>query len=540
MITKLDIQEKDGFLIMEDFPANCIFNKVKTGCGATTIALTNSENYIIAVPTTELVENKCYPTKDADGNVRFWKKNERKPGVSPVVNNLFGLYGNFTRELRRKLKDYLSSDGVKKIICTYDKIDKLVEFINPMDFKLTVDEYHNFLKQYSFRDKAINGVLEHFKKFKSYCFLSATPIPEDLKPAIFEGIPEYMANWKTVDKITVCPYHTDKPYMIVAKLIRAYRDKGIVRLNGIESDEAYFFVNSVREIKRILDQAQLKEDDYRIICADNDKNRANLKGYSISSSTDEPKKFNFITSKSFEGVDFHSEKGLCFVVSNVKNKHTLVSVDMDIPQIAGRIRTKSNPLRNMIVHIFNTKATSYFITYEEMKQSVECEKRAAQERADLFNNSHLSEKAIKQEIEQIKKIGKESYLSYIDGQFVVNDMIGKLQLYSFLVDHEIYQSAESLKAAYAQHGITTTKTKWCVAPKEFISQLIKPRNFRKSLQRFCEIMEQESSTQSECAEIAEIIYDYPFLEEAREKLGIPTIRRLRSIKGIKAKLKEVG
>ena len=43
MITKLDIQEKDGFLIMEDFPTNCIFNKVKTGCGATTIALTNSE-----------------------------------------------------------------------------------------------------------------------------------------------------------------------------------------------------------------------------------------------------------------------------------------------------------------------------------------------------------------------------------------------------------------------------------------------------------------------------------------------------------------
>ena len=87
MMTKLDIQEKDGFLIMEDFPANCIFNKVKTGCGATTIALTNSENYIIAVPTTELIENKCYPTKDADGNVKFWKKHERKAGLSPVISN---------------------------------------------------------------------------------------------------------------------------------------------------------------------------------------------------------------------------------------------------------------------------------------------------------------------------------------------------------------------------------------------------------------------------------------------------------------------
>ena len=88
MITKLDIQEKDGFLTMKDFPMNCIFNKVKTGCGATTIALTNNENYIITVPTTELIENKCYPTKDADGNVKFWKKHERRAGLSPVVNNL--------------------------------------------------------------------------------------------------------------------------------------------------------------------------------------------------------------------------------------------------------------------------------------------------------------------------------------------------------------------------------------------------------------------------------------------------------------------
>ena len=55
MITKLDIKEKDGFLIMDDFPTNCIFNKVKTGCGATTIALTNNENYIIAVPTTAML-----------------------------------------------------------------------------------------------------------------------------------------------------------------------------------------------------------------------------------------------------------------------------------------------------------------------------------------------------------------------------------------------------------------------------------------------------------------------------------------------------
>ena len=93
-------------------------------------------------------------------------------GMKPVSYTHLGLYGNFTLELKKKLKDYSSSVGVKKIICTYDKIDKLTAFINPKDLKLTIDEYHNFLKQYSFRDKAINGVLAHFKEFKSYCFLS--------------------------------------------------------------------------------------------------------------------------------------------------------------------------------------------------------------------------------------------------------------------------------------------------------------------------------------------------------------------------------
>ena len=45
-----------------------------------------------------------------------------------------------------------------------------------------------------------------------------------------------------------------------------------------------FFINSVTEIKAILKQTQLTEDDYRIICADNPKNRRTLEEYTISSS----------------------------------------------------------------------------------------------------------------------------------------------------------------------------------------------------------------------------------------------------------------
>ena len=131
-MTKLEIQERDGFLIMDDFPENCIFNKVKTGCGATTIALTNDKNYIIAVPTTELVINKCYPPKDKNGKDIAWKRSQIQAGVSPTNDRLFGLYGNFNRIAKTKLKKFLEQDGVKKIICTYDKVEKLIELINPL------------------------------------------------------------------------------------------------------------------------------------------------------------------------------------------------------------------------------------------------------------------------------------------------------------------------------------------------------------------------------------------------------------------------
>ena len=57
-MSKLKNNSNNGFLQMEDLPQNCIFNKVVTGCGGTTIVLFNERDYIIAVPTTELITNK--------------------------------------------------------------------------------------------------------------------------------------------------------------------------------------------------------------------------------------------------------------------------------------------------------------------------------------------------------------------------------------------------------------------------------------------------------------------------------------------------
>lgn len=138
MAEPLKIESNDGFLHLEDLPHNCIFNKVVTGCGGTTIVLQNAEDYVIAVPTTELIINKTDITQAGISKQSY-------NGIRP-----FGLFGRFD-EVLPNLKDYLNSPGIKKIMCTYDKVPRLMEYITPSTYRLLIDEYHCLLKAYSYR-----------------------------------------------------------------------------------------------------------------------------------------------------------------------------------------------------------------------------------------------------------------------------------------------------------------------------------------------------------------------------------------------------
>ena len=169
-MSDLKINSNNGFLKMEDLPQNCIFNKVVTGCGGTTVALFNKYDQIIAVPTTELITNKTGLT---EAGVAIIKAPD---GIK--TQSVFGLFGEF-KLAQKTLKEYVASPGTKKILCTYDKVEQLVRFIEPQQYQILIDEYHQLLKACSYRSDAIKGVLENFMKFKSFCFLSATPISPD-------------------------------------------------------------------------------------------------------------------------------------------------------------------------------------------------------------------------------------------------------------------------------------------------------------------------------------------------------------------------
>ena len=512
----LKIESDDGFLHLKDLPHNCIFNKVVTGCGGTTVVLQNAEDYVIAVPTTELIINKTDLTMAGISRLSY-------KGIRP-----FGLFGKFDDAAERKLKDYLNSSGTKKIMCTYDKVPRLIEYLNPTNYRLLVDEYQWLLKAYSYRQKAIDGVLDNFRKFKSYCFMSATPILPDFKPDCLKDVKEIQADWGELDRMKVELRQTNKPYTMAANIINEYRLHRFYELDGHKSTEAFFFINSVRDIAAILKHCNLRNDEVRIICADNDENREKLIGYDISNSRSPNKMFNFITSKSFEGADYFSETGICFVVSSASNPHTQASIDTDIPQIAGRIRTKDNPFRNHLVHIFNTtyKKLNLDMTYEQMKAKTEASIRTAYETVDFFN--HAPTKAIKDNLrENLKHDLNSLYMKYDkqNDEFIINDILPKLELYNFQINQEIYKNGASVARAYEEIGTDVRQDdyKKLDAKVNFADNKI---SFKDAFLKYAELI--NDNPHSPALLFLEQLQ--PLVKVAYEKLGVEKVRSLRYVK----------
>jgi hypothetical protein len=512
---KLKIESNDGFLHMKDLPHNCIFNKVVTGCGGTTVVLQNAEDYVIAVPTTELIINKTNLTSAGISNRTY-------NGIRP-----FGLFGRFDDAIERELKDYLNSSGTKKIMCTYDKVPKLMEYIQPKSYRLLIDEYHCLLKAYSYRQKAIDGVLTNFRAFKSFCFMSATPILPSFKPDCLKDVEELQADWPKVEKLHVELQQTNKPYLLAANIINAYkRDGYLVSDEGIKSYEAFFFLNSVTDIAAILKHCNLCKDEVRIICANNEDNQEKLIGYEISNSCSPNKMFNFITSKSFEGADYESDSGVCFVISSSSNPHTQASIDTDIPQIAGRIRTKTNPFRNFLVHIFNTtyKKLNLDMTYEQMKAKTDEALETAQATVELFNGT--KNKRVKDNLrDNIKHDLNKLYMKYdkVNDLFIINDILPKLELYNYQVNQWVYKNGLSVAQSYEENGIETSVEEYLKSEDKISTQ---KQSFKEAFNQYVDITSRDPHSPA----LLFLEQQQPLIKAAYYKLGVARVKNLRYIK----------
>ena len=107
----------------ELFPANCLFNKKQTGCGATELAIRNNIPTIIAMPYVALVKNKTIYRKD-DISVQ-------------------GVYEGIQEQ---DIIDYAQNHSPLKIAVTYDSVPRTIKALQSIgidpykDTFLLVDE----------------------------------------------------------------------------------------------------------------------------------------------------------------------------------------------------------------------------------------------------------------------------------------------------------------------------------------------------------------------------------------------------------------
>lgn len=296
---------------ISELPKNCLFDKGKVGCGGTTLAIEGSEPYVIAVPYASLVENKVrqYP-------------NERYP------YSIFGVSEGVTPDSVRK---YLSQAAIPKIMTTYDSLGKVIEaFGDVSGVNLLIDEYHILFTQYSFRKDAIMRVLENFKRFRSFTFMTATPLEADFILDELKGIPVVTQEWDEDERFTVSVKQVQcKSVMASAlKMIKAF-------LSGEIEGNAYFFVNSVKAIRVLIKKAGLTEKECRAIYSKSNPMNVGVPNSDVDSA---PKKINFLTSTVFEGCDIFDKDGVTIILSDHYFKNSLLDISTSVQQIAGRIR----------------------------------------------------------------------------------------------------------------------------------------------------------------------------------------------------------
>lgn len=346
-VTDKDITYLSQIKELKDIPAG-IFAKNETGSGATSLILSNKLNYIICVPIVELIDNKVD------------QYNGKVLGVKSGVKI-------------KEIKDYLSDNStpVKKIMVTYNSLSKVLKVVgnNIDNFNIAVDEFHNIIKSYSYRDEAIYDMLNILEPHKDRVrFISATPIKDEFMPDFLKGIDYTEVIWEHSRHVKVITQYEKSPCRMAASIINDYKRGNAPTITDdndkwVMSDEAFFFVNCVNDIISIIKLSGISPEETRIICGNKDANRNKLPdGYEIAKLRKKDTqllehkdgvKFTFITATGFEGVDIYSDLGVCYIISDTTKLSNCVDISCDVKQICGRIRTLNNPFNSIVYHIYN-------------------------------------------------------------------------------------------------------------------------------------------------------------------------------------------
>lgn len=494
--------------VINELPQNALFNKGLTGAGGTYMALTSEHNYIVAVPYTSLIVNKTSQEQHVD---------------------VLGVYGGISvQEIREYILSY--TDGPKKIMVTYDSLPKVIAaFENtPLnvftDCRLLIDEYHVLFNQYCFRNQAVTNLLKIVPNFQYFTYMTATPIDGDILLEELKNLPVIKAVWEGAQPIDLKPLKANNPRKATVHMCKKLLD------NDVQYN-LHFFFNSVDGISTVVKTLikQYGEDvinSVKVVCSYTEENKRKLTSkVLIQNDLETPRRINFYTSKVFEGCDIMDADGKIVIVSDKSRKSSLLDIQTQVIQIAGRIR---NTGYKMIHHIFNNnnRYNGNDLTLEEYQEKVDRDIRYAMNKVNRTNSITDEEERVREIKSITEQTLKDMYLSVDDNKLIFDPNLAKVDMENFRIIHIIYKRPLNLIKEYDNNGVQRRVVTFLEIADDITLEPNKRLTFKERFQAYCELRECSIQSESIVKRAESLENSNPYIKDAYEKLGKENVERL--------------
>ena len=416
-----------------------IVDKGVTGCGYTEYCLTNKDNIVLCSPRKLLLENK----RDQhlrDINIVYLENDiENHSDVQ-----------DFEIKIVEHIQKCLFNHLPVKIMVTYDSLHYVSEFLcrnNTVgNYIFVIDEFQSIFLDSFFKSEVELNFVESLQSCPNVIYLSATPMLDKYLDRLdhFKDLKYFKLDWSNtgyVETIKVKRKRVASLGTECGKIIKKYLNNEFpITLNNIsgrpvESREAVFYFNSVSDIIRVIKKQGLTPDNTLIICSRTRENEEKLKKIKFSIGRvplkgEKYPMFIFCTSTSYIGIDFYSTCASTYVFADPNIESLALDISLDLPQIIGRQRDKSNPFKNDIVLFYKTKRNGENeLSEEEFKELQKKRKEETNTLLDLYNSASSIQKSA-----YLQKLKSDIEVSQYSRDFVSISKNTNLPVYNYLIE----------------------------------------------------------------------------------------------------------
>ena len=501
-----------------DLPrGHVIVDKGVTGCGYTEYCISNNKPTILCSPRKLLLENKSEQHLK-DQNV-LYLKNE---------NKTFDDVLNFKSRIKTFIINCLDNLNLPpKVLITYDSTHYIVEILKDLGmldkFYFIVDEFQSIFLDAFFKSEVEFDFVEYLQDCPNVLYLSATPMLDKYLERMneFKNLPFYKLDWsetgnteESIIQRKYAPSLGSECIKIINKYLKGKFPSMVSSNNNtLFSTEAVFYFNSISDIIRVINKTGLTSDLVNIICANDKTNQEKLEkiGHNVGKiplKNETNKMFTFCTKSAYIGADFYSDCASTYIFADPNIKSLALDISLDLPQIVGRQRNRSNPFKNNIVIFYKTIRKTNIETREDF-DIVQKERKTSS--INILEGFKLL--TVDQKKDYIKKLERDSELYLHDfigiskktGLPVYNSFIEISQERAWEVSQVDYQDKISVTKVLKENSFKISE--YCNELEKEIQNFLDTQFyttgvFREKMKMYCEFMDSHKGNK----EVSDALY----------------------------------